>query len=114
MALEPPAPRPAPLLLRRAVGRLRRRSAPLGDPLLRRLWSERTELRSWIADDVLRRPELRDAMGDTWAKATRSGFLEGRRRAVEKAQLAAGPFVLLDQLAALRRLDPRSACGAGT
>jgi len=63
---------------------------------------------------VLRRPELRDAMGEAWTEAVRSGFLQGRRRAVEKAQLAAGLLVFQEELAALRRPDLRSACGAGS
>jgi hypothetical protein len=73
------------------------------DPLLLALWRERPRLRSWVADDVLRRSELVHAMGEHWTNTVRQDFLEGRRRATEQAQLAAGPFTLQDELGHLHR-----------
>jgi hypothetical protein len=73
------------------------------DEFLAQSWRERPSLRNWVADDVLRRPELVRVMGESWANSVRAGFLEGRRHAVERAQLAAGPFTLVDELRRLSR-----------
>ena len=98
-------------LSRRAAARAKRlllpRLRPLGtspdavDELLLEAWSQRPTLRAWVADDLLRRPELLTAMGAAWVDAVRAGFLEGRAHAVEKAQLVAGPCALQDELGSL-------------
>jgi hypothetical protein len=52
-------------------------------------WSCRPRLREWIADDVLRRAVLAEALGEGWVDATRQGFLSDEHRATEHALMAA-------------------------
>lgn len=91
-----PALRPAAaLVLRaRAPGRGRWPDAAL--------WPARDPLRSWLCEEVLSSPLLRQAMGDGWADHAREQFLRHEWRATDKTLLAASPIALQ---AALRALE---------
>lgn len=58
------------------------------------LWSGRDELRSWLEDEVLGSPLLREALGERWADHTLEQFRRDEWRATTKTLLAASPVTL--------------------
>lgn len=103
----PQSPRRARTLISALRRRLRTRVRPRDPvrPFMVELWANRPECRTWVIDDVLRRPMFLETMGEQWADATREGFLRGERRATRQALLACGPATLSDALAELNRLQ---------
>src|SRR4051794_10072732 len=97
--LPPPAPGPrrgVPRVLRRAAARARR--APRATWPMAHLWPRRPRLRTWIADDALRRPFLAEAMGAPWSAQLRERFLADDARATEQALQVAGLAAFEDAL----------------
>lgn len=61
------------------------------DPsFLAHIWNERPLTRAYIADEVLHRPILQEAMGERLVDQVRAGFLAGEDHATQAAFLATG------------------------
>jgi hypothetical protein len=82
-------------VVRPAVDAVRRARAPgRGTWPDATLWSGRSELRSWLEEEVLGSPLLREALGERWAHHTREQFRRDEWRATTKTLLAASPVAL--------------------
>ena len=102
-ALAPPPPsndrrRFVPPMLRRLTHRFRSRTPPPPKPwLMAGEWGRFPETRGWINEAVLADPDVRIALGESWATALTTGFGRNDSHATETVLRLASLIALRDQ-----------------